>query len=301
MEKFYFNNECLSGVFTKNEFDISFKKTLEQFKEVVEKPNVAKGIVTEKLPSLLKLTDSYTLLDAIDNIQDKALKRLAFYYFRRYPIDEDVDIDDESLFEKNYSIKLGDDTVETFYLPYISIAKGYLFTLQIHDDLKAHQLELIENNDSADKLLINNLYGEVDNTKIVTSIIEEVGTVKLSTLEKVKSIIEEVKSLKSFDRDFFKLSVIEQESVLTLLETVKKENYLFPIKPDNDKIKEVTLDKTTIEIYELRIFNPKALRVYFSFNGKVLLFGLLGSKSSGNQGNDIKTAEQRLVNLYNTI
>jgi hypothetical protein len=301
MEKFYFNNECLIGVFTKKDFDISFKNTLEQFKEVIEKPNVAKGIVTEKLPSLLKLTDSYTLLDAIDNIQDKALKRLAFYYFRRYPIDEDVDIDDESLFEKNYSIKLGDDTVETFYLPYISIAKGYLFTIQIHDDLKSHQLELIENNDFSNKLKIDNLYGEVENTIVINLIIDEVGKVKLSTLEKVKSIIDEVKSTKSFDRDFLKLSLIEQESILTLFETVKKENYLFPIKPDKHKIKEVTLDKTTINIYELRVFNPKALRVYFSFHKKVLLIGLLGTKSSGNQDNDIATAEQRLVNLYNTI
>jgi hypothetical protein len=301
MEKFYFNNECLNGVFTQNEFDISFKKTLEQFKEVVKKPNVVKGIITEKLPSRLKLIDSYTLLDAIENIEDKALKRLAFYYFQKYPIDNEINIEDESIFNKNYNIRLGDDIIETFYLPYISISKGFLFTLKLHDDLISHKLELVEGNDSSDKLIIDNLYGEVDNTIVINSIIDEVGKVKLSTLEKVKSIIDEVKSTKSFDRDFLKLSVIEQESILTLFETVKKENYLFPIKPDKDKIKEVTLDKTTINIYELRVFNPKALRVYFSFHKEVLLIGLLGTKSSGNQDNDIETAEQRLVNLYHTI
>ncbi|UMB60850.1 hypothetical protein MHL31_01225 [Lutibacter sp. A80] len=301
MEKFYFNNECIVGAISKNDIDISLKKTLKQFKEVVKKTNVLNGIITESLPSSLELMDSYTLLDAIENIGDRELKRLAFYYFQKFPIENEFNIEDESIFEKEFSLLLGGNSISTFYLPFISIEKGYSFTLQVHDDLKSHQLELIENNNPNDRLIVNNLYGEIDNTEVIKTIIDEIEKLKLSSLEKVKSIIDEVKTHKSFDRDFLKLSPIEQESILTLFNNSKGEKYLFPIKPDKDKIKEVTLDKSVINVYELRVFNPKSLRVYFSFKETTLLIGFLGTKSSGNQDDDIKFAEQRLVNLYNTI
>lgn len=293
MHKFYFNNECLVGNFSNHDFDELFAKSLEEFSLITEKQkSVLNGIITEKLPSDLNINSSSNLSEAIERIHNKDLKRLAFAWFRNYPIDEHFNLEVDSRLDENYTININHSNISIFYLPYISRKKGFALTVPVFEELKVDTLSLREQD--GETINVNNFYGIESNSVIIENIVEEFNRESLSRIDQLKTIITSVVTDKLFDKDFSKLTIIEQDSILELLSETKSEKILFPIMPDGVKISKVNPKKEKIEVYELRVFTPTALRVYFSYSGDTLIFGMIGKKTGGNQSDDINTAHSRI-------
>lgn len=100
-----------------------------------------------------------------------------------------------------------------------------------------------------------------------------------------------------FEKDFHSLDIAVQESIINYFDKARKRGLATPFYPDTKIIKDVTPDKSKVKVMELRVYQPVALRVYFSeYNGKVLV-GNIEQKSNPNQSDDIKAAHKILEKL----
>lgn len=98
--KFFFNNEALPPYRNLSEFTERFSKTLTAFKSLTddESLGITKGIITEKMPSEMAVVEGYSLKDVIGSMNNKALRTLAYAYFKQYPIAPFVDDTNDSVF-----------------------------------------------------------------------------------------------------------------------------------------------------------------------------------------------------------
>ncbi len=143
MHKFYFN-DCLPPCSNQYEFITHLSKTLVEFNKLTtEDLNIEKAIVTEKLPSELFLGNTYSLEDTISKIGDGSLKRLAFSYFQRYPVEAHFKLNEaiiEQLLTIDYFLPINKYNHTALNLALVHENKGFIFTSALHNDLKQHVL-----------------------------------------------------------------------------------------------------------------------------------------------------------------
>lgn len=302
MHKFYFN-DCLPSCSNQHEFIDCLSNTLIEFNKLTnEDLNIEKAIVTEKLPSALFLGNTYSLEDTISKIHDRSLKRLAFSYFQKYPIDAYFSLEDEvidKLLTIDYCLPINKYNHSALNLAMVREKDGFIFTVALHDDLKKHTLCLKPQKEVPD-LAIDNLFGDKDNTQIIRTKITDLNAVNLSNEERLKLVLGNYVFSTNFEKDFSRLNAAEQISIIDDLEKAKSRGLLSPFYPDTKIIKDVTPDKAKCSVYELRVYSPTALRVYFNeYNDKVFVSNI-GIKSSTDQNKDIKKAHDTLNKLILT-
>ncbi|MBK9459242.1 MAG: hypothetical protein IPN94_07350 [Sphingobacteriales bacterium] len=103
----------------------------------------------------------------------------------------------------------------------------------------------------------------------------------------------------NFKKDFDSLSKDAQRSIIEGFEKAKNRHLLTPFYPDTKVIKDVSLDKSICKVWELRIYTPIALRVYFNETQKIVYLASIEQKSNPNQNEDITKAQNLLKNLLN--
>lgn len=303
MHKFYFN-DCLPSCNNQHEFINCLEKTLIEFNQLTKEDlNIEKAIVTEKLPSTLSLGNTYTLEDTISKIQDGSLKRLAFSYFQKYPIDAYFSLEDtvvERLLTRDYCLPINKYNHVALNLAMVREKSGFIFTVALHDDLKKHSFCLKPQIEAPD-LAVDNLFGDADNTQIIRAKITDLNAVNLSNEEKLKSVLGDYVFSPNFEKEFSRLNDEEQISIIGDFEKAKNRGLLSPFYPDTKIIKDVTPDnKAKCNVYELRVYRPTALRVYFNESNDKVYVSNIGIKSSTDQNADIKKAHSTLNKLILT-
>lgn len=301
MHKFYFNNEVLPPCENIHEFTQLFVNTLTEYKSLVDEEGlkIQKGIVTEKMPSEISF-GGFSLEEVIQNIEDVIQKRIAYSYFIKYPIAEHFTIDreDEFLTQEYYTI-IAETEKEALYLAYVADANGFLYSVPIHNDLAKDQL-LIQSKTTKEELLVNNLFGTANNTIYVRGCIDLLNNEGLNTFERLTKEFGTPIYSNSFEREFGKLTLLEQKSIIDEIVKAKGRNLKTPLLPDTKIVKDVSPDNAKHQVCELRIYHPTAIRVYFcELNDKVYIASV-EKKSNPNQSNDIKKAHNAIRRLILT-
>jgi len=302
MENFYFN-ECLPQKYTFTDYLKKFCNTLAEFKIIDDKfPALEKSVTIQKLPSDLKIGSDYTLQDIIEAIENKDSKTIAFAYFNRYPIDKHFIIEHEQvevLLKENYSIQVDGENLDALNLSIVSIHEGILFTSCIHEDVKKDTLSIISE-DTSNIISLSNLYGNPQNTSYIIQKIEKIIHAKLSIFEQIILLLGNCIYSTAYERDFYKLSLIEQQSILEEFSKAVARNLASPLFPDTKLVKDVTQSGQNKTIYELRIYTPNALRVYFHEGSNTTYLASIQAKSNPNQGVDIKKAYTKIKSMLLT-
>ncbi|MDZ7877620.1 MAG: hypothetical protein U5L45_08115 [Saprospiraceae bacterium] len=302
MPTFYFN-DCLPPCANQHEFIGCLSDTLIEFNKLVDKNwGVEKVIVTEKLPSKLSFGNAYTLENTLNGIIDRDLKRLAFSYFNKYPVDLYFKLEDEpveKIFNCNYSLNINGYNYDALNVAMVAEKGGFLFTVGLHTALKQNSFELI-GEVNCKILEIHNLYGASENTAIIETKIEHLYLESLSNIDKLKRILGDYVFSTNFEKDFSKLNPMEQVSIVEDFEKARRRGLLSPFYPDTKIIKEVTPDKPKCKVSELRVYSPTALRVYFNESNNKVFVSSIGFKSNTDQNEDIKKAHSTLNKLILT-
>lgn len=98
----------------------------------------------------------------------------------------------------------------------------------------------------------------------------------------------------SFTKEFLELSDESQLSIIELFERAKARNFSTPFYPDTKIVKDVTQEKFTFHVRELRVYLPVALRLYFHEAESIVYLGGISFKSSKNQSQDIRKMYSRI-------
>jgi hypothetical protein len=301
MHKFFFNNEILPPYENMNDFVRLFSMTLHEYEALVsnERLNVSKGIITEKLPSETTL-GHFSLSEVIESLNNKDLRELAYAYFTKYPIDNHFKIDREEHFlEQNYTFTIEKNIYETLYLAYVSDYNGVIFTVPTHDLLRQNILTLKANDDTL--IQVNNLYGNEENTQFIAHHLAELNKTQLSLFDRLLAELDNPVYPSSFKKSFLDLHISEQESIVELFIRAKERGLKTPFAPDTKIIKDVTPSNTKSgSVYELRVYSPTALRVYFQETSEKVYLATIEKKSNPNQSRDIIKADNTIFKLKQT-
>jgi len=238
------------------------------------------GIITDNLPSRVVLNNSdFTLENCISQINHRELRIIAFSNFNKYPIDEKFLIqDEEELIKRNYSVRIGETEHNGLNAKIASENEGFLFSLAIHSDLKKNVL--IISDDLNQSFEVANLFGEDSNTGYLSDQIERSLISQLDNFLKLKAIIGDCSHNTRFRKEFESLSVSTQNFLLKEIEFAINRNAKTRFYPDDKLIKNVTPEnEKRIQVFELRIFSPVAVRMYFYESPTKIYFGCIEGKS----------------------
>jgi hypothetical protein len=275
---FFYLNDCIPKKATSHVLVACLQNTLSEYNDVKLKyPNEVDGVITEKEPHTTILNDEgYTLAQCINDLDSKS-KRLAYSVLNKYPIENIFPIEDDlALLEKDYSLTIGEEKHSAINLALTNQNDGILFTLSVHDDLKKNHLNLIGNTDSIE---VSNLFGEKNNTEFINGEIESTIQSKLGNFEKLLAIIGDNAHSDRFKKGFDHATKNVQESIIEHFTIAKDRKGATNFFSDEYLIKDVTPSgEVKVKVYELRIFDPVAYRVYFHETEKKVYLAIVEKK-----------------------
>lgn len=291
---------------TKNAHDIKtcLLNSLKHFKSISsEFPENVKGILTDKSPNNIKVNNELNLVDIIMSL-NRDEKNYALKNFTKFPIEDffpEFDVDDVLI--NNYTIKIENSHYDAFCAKINQIHDGLLFTLALSNDLKNNQLGIFENllNESP----IDNLFGDDKNTEYNHDKIKERIESSKIGFDKFISLFNNPIYFESFRTEFNNLTVKTQEAIISKFSRAKERKLPTYFSSDKDIIKDVTPEKENqIKLFELRVFDPVCVRLYFfeESNENVYLASVSKKPARKVQNNEIKTSIaliKSLIKIYN--
>ncbi len=303
MHKFYFN-ECLPQCQNQHEFIGLLSQVLTEFKNLKsDNLQIESAIITEKLPSEIFLGNIYSLQSSIENIQDGNLKRLAFSYFNKYPIGsyfnlQEQEVDD--LILSDFTIEINQQPFDATNIAIVGKNSGFLFTVPLHRDLKNNELSIIAK--SKDEILsVNNLFGIESNTKFIEGKIKIFSAANTSSFERLNLVLGECRYNERFKRDFQQLAQGVKDSIADEFQKARDRDLATPFFADTKIIKEVTVTgKPKCKVFELRVYTPSAVRIYFNEGNGIVYMGTIAQKSNPDQNEDIQKAYKIIHKLILT-
>jgi hypothetical protein len=99
---------------------------------------------------------------------------------------------------------------------------------------------------------------------------------------------------KNFEKSYASLSSDAQKSIKEEFEKATNRNLATRFYPDTKIVKDVSVSKKCT-VWELRVYQPVALRVYFNEIGDIVYLASIEQKSNPDQNEDIKKAEKLLI------
>lgn len=283
-------NDCLPDTCSLADYSATLRKTLCAYRDLNRKHDC---VVTAHHQDMQELAPAITLKQCILNIPDPTERTFAFRLFNKYPVGKTFDEEKNAqwLIENDFYLSINGLNKNATNLALAASCGGMAFTLGACEDLCKDTLHLNGNKDACD---IDNLYGEKSNTEYIANRLLYLDECTKTLLEKLISTIgREVVIHDAFKEKFETLGLKEQESILEKFKHAAEYRMLYPIKADEKTIKDVTpANGRKGAMYELRIFSPIAIRVYFvQQEGKTKLIDLGGKN---NQNADIRRAYSRL-------
>lgn len=285
-------NDCLPKDCANDALVSHLSLTLTHYDNIKKKFNTSvDGIITDRHPSKLFLNNKqFSLASCIQHL-DRELKKIAYSNFNKYPVDNYyaiADIDD--LLEKGYSFVINGACHEAINAKIVEENGGILFTLPVHNDLKKDKLSIADNKKQNCEVL--NQYGEASNTTFISDYIKFDLVKRADGFDKLLALIGECNYDARFKSNFESLPYAAQKKILDHIHQAIERNAVTRFYPDDQKIKDVTPDKEKkIKLFELRVFNPVAVRLYFFEAPKKIYFGSIeGKPKMKAQNSDISNA-----------
>lgn len=288
----YSFNDCFEKTYDINTIKACLYNSLIHFKEISKKyPNQIKGILTDRSPNDILVGIDLSLASVILML-NRDEKNYALKNFTKYPIEDfypDLDID--NILSKSYTLKINQHHYDALCAKINHMHDGFLFSLALNDDLKKNQLGIFENKEN--EIFIDNLYGFQTNSEYnIKKIEDKIQSAKIG-FEKFITLFDNPIYFNSFEEEFNSLTNDTQEAIYQKFSRAKERNLPTNFSADKDLIKDVTIEKEKeVKIYELRIFEPVCVRLYFfeESKDKIYLASVSKKPAKKTQSNDIKTS-----------
>jgi len=289
---YYSFNDCFEKSYNDIVLSHCLSSTLKHYQQVSDEfPKEIRGILSDRSPQYFKVNDSSTLLDIILKL-NKEEKNYALRLFTKYPLEDfypELDID--NIFSDEYKIEVDSKHYDAICAKINHINDGFLFSLGLHTDLQKDRLCIIKNSKKYEYIV--NLYGNKKNTGYNINIIREKINSTKKGFEKFITIFQEPIYYQSFIDDFNSMTEETQNAIIKKFEFAKNRNLATYFAPDDNLIKDVTPNnESKIKLFELRIFEPVCVRLYFyeESNEKVYLATVRKKPAKKVQTNDINTS-----------
>ena len=290
MYPFYFNDSIPKDG-NENNLITCLGNTLKEYSKINQNfPDFIDGILTSSHPDNIILNqNNCTLAYCIGNLEH-SLRRLGYKIFTKYPVEDFLKVSDDIIIGDFY-IRINEVNYNAFHLKNIADYNGILFSIATHDDIKLNYLNIFD-----DKAVIvagvANLFGSEPNTNFISNLIKESIFQKLNNFEKLLSLLGKNVHKDRFKSNFEKVSKQVQESIIQAFTEAINRNGKTKFFSDGDLIKDVTPERETkIKVFELRIFDPVAYRVYFyEDKTRIYLASMEPKTATKVQNNDIKNA-----------
>ena len=262
MYHFYFNDGIPKDG-NENTLITCLGNTLKEYNKLNQNfPTQITGILTTYDPNNIILNENNCTLAYCINNLEHSLKRIGYTFFTKYPVENFLIVNDDTIIS-DFHISINGVNYNAFHPKNIADNNGVLFSLALHDDIKSNYLNII-NDKAITVACVANLYGAVPNTNFISNLIEESIFEKLNSFEKLLSLFEKYVYKDRFKNSFEHVSKNVQDSIIQAFTVAINRKGKTKFFADGDLIKDVTPERETkIKVFELRIFNPVAYRVYF--------------------------------------
>ena len=260
------------------------------------------GIVSNKIISSLVLSDDGSSLeDCIRKVGRKDIRCLVFSWLVHSPIKAffDEEINEEDLIDQSYTLSIAGTAYPATNLAIALNNDSFLFTLGVHHDLRLNELKLIGSGGKT--LHVPNLFSkQTENVSFIEQFISEIENAARSITEQIDSLLNgKVARTNSYTQSFKKLGIADQQSILDRLKEAKSRG-LLGFTVDQDIFKHTKgfdkKEKYYGPVYELRVREPKEIRVYFQYIEDMYYVLSMGFKGN-NQNLDIELAFERISQL----
>lgn len=193
----------------------------------------------------------------------------------------------------NYTTVNG-DSYSAINLMIVSRNNGILFSLALHNDLRKNQIPVFA--DGRKVADVDNLYGDVINTDYISSLVRQSIEQKSGNFERLLLTIGENKFSDRFRKNFGGFPPSVQQAIISHFAEAQRRSLPTPFAADDSLIKDVTPKKeTSIKVFELRVFDPVACRVYFYETPKCIYLGSVENKPNK------KTQSSHIITAQNSI
>ncbi len=267
----------------------AYNKLAEQF------PHEVDGVVASYAPHLLKLRPEFSLSSYINGMSEQKWRRYAYSIFKKHPHEAYYAIDNEDeLIEGGYYTTVNGDSYSAINLMIVSRNNGILFSLALHNDLRKNQIPVFA--DGRKVADVDNLYGDVINTDYISSLVRQSIEQKSGNFERLLLTIGENKFSDRFRKNFGGFPPSVQQAIISHFAEAQRRSLPTPFAADDSLIKDVTPKKeTSIKVFELRVFDPVACRVYFYETPKCIYLGSVENKPNK------KTQSSHIITAQNSI
>lgn len=296
---FSYFNECLPQNQVVDQLAVALKETAMAYAYLKNRHPSLEGIVSTLHWNSIVLNDAgITLGDCIKNISDRSVRNLICSWLVHYPVHAFLDetINEADLVEQSYTVSIAGKDHPATNLAIACNNGAFLFSLGIHADLRKNELTLVG---EGDKILpVCNLFSnEQANVASVEQFIYEAEDSSLSITEKIDRLLGgRVKRTKAYIQAFNKQGLALQQAIFDRLKRAKDLN-LLDFQVDDDIFRHTKgydkMEKTYGAVYELRIREPKEIRIYFQYVDNTYYVLSMGWKGT-DQNADIRQAFERI-------
>jgi len=297
----YFN-ECIPPNQKLDIYASALQETTKAYALLKKKHTTLEGIVsTLDLNSMVLSDTGISLGDCIRKIENRTLRTLIFSWFVNYPVRDFLDesINEADLIEQSYTLSIDGTEYPATNLAIAHNNGIFLFTLGIHADLCKNDLILVGT--EGKNISVCNLYSnDPKNVSHVEQFISLAETSALSIAEQIDHLLGgRVIRTSAYRQSFNKLGSVNQQAIYDRLKSAKDLN-LLDFKVDNDIFRHTKgydkKEKTYGAVYELRIREPKEIRIYFQYIEGMYYVLSMGWKGT-DQNADIGQAFERIKQI----
>lgn len=299
---FSYFNECLPQNQVVDQLAVALKETTKAYAYLKKRHPSLDGIVsTLHWDSIVLSDEGITLGDCITKIRDSSVRNLIYSWLVNYPVRDFLDetINESDLVEQSYTVSIAGKDHPATNLAIACNNGAFLFSLGIHADLRKDELTLVGKGDKT--LPVSNLFSnEQANVACVEQFINEAENSSLSITEQIDRLLDgRVRRTNAYIRTFNKLGTANQQAILDRLKSAK-DNNLLDFIVDDDIFRHTKgydkKEKTYGAVYELRIREPKEIRIYFQYVDKTYYVLSMGWKGT-DQNADIRQAFERIKQI----
>lgn len=294
----YFN-ECFPRDQVAEQYASALQSTAKAYASLKSKHPGLEGIVSTVDWNTMIMNDAgISLRDCIEKVGSRALRNLISSWLTHYPVRDYLDetINEDDLIEQSYTLSVAEKDYPATNLA-IAYNNGiFLFTLGVHQDLCKNELTLKGIGEKT--VSVSNLYGDDPaNVAFIERLITDSEIISLTISEQIDRLLGgRVKRTSAYQQSFSKLGAGNQQAILDRLKEAEEQK-LLDFKVDNDIFRHTSgydkKEKFYGPVYELRVREPKEIRIYFQYVDNVYYILSMGWKGT-NQNADIGQAFERI-------
>lgn len=297
----YFN-ECLPRNQVVEQYASALQNTATAYASLRKKYPFLEGVVTTVEWNSVMLNEAGVGLgDCMAKIENHAVRTLIFSWFVNYPVRQyfDESICEDELIEQSYTLSVAGDAFPATNLAIAHNNGTFLFTLGVHADLCKNELALIGVRGQTRS--VYNLYSNDDkNIAFIEQFLSDIEASGLSISTQIDKLFNgRVVRTNAYKQSFDKLGVANQQAILDRLKRAQNLG-LIDFKVDNDIFRHTSgydkKEKRYGPVYELRVREPKEIRIYFQYIDNKYYVLSMGGKGT-NQNADIGLAFERIKQI----